>query len=49
MDALVTTEWLAAELDAPDLRILDATWFLLAFTEADGTTKYRSACQTGIW
>jgi thiosulfate/3-mercaptopyruvate sulfurtransferase len=28
MDALVTTEWLAGELNAPDLRILDATWFL---------------------
>lgn len=30
MDALVTTEWLAGELSAPDLRILDATWFLPA-------------------
>lgn len=30
MDALVTTEWLAGELHAPDLRILDATWFLPA-------------------
>lgn len=30
MDALVTTEWLAAELGASDLRILDATWFLPA-------------------
>ncbi|MCP3729679.1 3-mercaptopyruvate sulfurtransferase [Sphingomonas sp. MG17] len=28
MDALVTTEWLAGELGKPDLRILDATWFL---------------------
>ncbi len=28
MDALVTTQWLAGELSAPDLRILDATWFL---------------------
>lgn len=28
MDALVTTQWLAEELSAPDLRILDATWFL---------------------
>ncbi len=32
MDALVTTEWLAAELGAPDLRILDATWFLPGVT-----------------
>jgi thiosulfate/3-mercaptopyruvate sulfurtransferase len=30
MDALVTTEWLAGELSAPRLRILDATWFLPA-------------------
>ncbi|WP_447726849.1 3-mercaptopyruvate sulfurtransferase [Sphingomonas koreensis] len=30
MDALVTTEWLAGELNTPDLRILDATWFLPA-------------------
>lgn len=30
MDALVTTQWLASELSAPDLRILDATWFLPA-------------------
>jgi len=28
MDMLVSTGWLAAELDAPDLRILDATAFL---------------------
>lgn len=27
MDALVTTEWLANELSAPDLRIVDATYF----------------------
>ncbi len=28
MDSLVTTEWLEAELGAPDLRIVDATLFL---------------------
>jgi thiosulfate/3-mercaptopyruvate sulfurtransferase len=28
MDSLVTTDWLAGELGAPDLRILDATTFL---------------------
>jgi thiosulfate/3-mercaptopyruvate sulfurtransferase len=28
MDALVTTEWLAANLDARDLRVVDATWRL---------------------
>lgn len=26
--ALVTSEWLEAHLDAPDVRIIDATWFL---------------------
>jgi len=28
MDSLVTTEWLAGELGAPDLRVIDATLFL---------------------
>lgn len=28
MDSLVTTDWLAGELGAPDLRVLDATTFL---------------------
>ncbi len=28
MEALVTTQWLADALGAPDLRILDASWFL---------------------
>ena len=28
MDSLVSTEWLAAELGAPDLRLIDATCFL---------------------
>jgi thiosulfate/3-mercaptopyruvate sulfurtransferase len=27
-DALVTTEWLAERLGAPDIRVVDATWFL---------------------
>jgi thiosulfate/3-mercaptopyruvate sulfurtransferase len=30
MDALVSTEWLAAELGASDLRIVDATWAMPA-------------------
>ena len=30
MDLLVTTEWLAQEMGAPDLRIVDATSFLPA-------------------
>jgi thiosulfate/3-mercaptopyruvate sulfurtransferase len=28
MDALVSTEWLAAELAAPDLVVLDASWYM---------------------
>ncbi|HLO77481.1 MAG TPA: 3-mercaptopyruvate sulfurtransferase [Magnetospirillum sp.] len=27
-EALVTTEWLAAHLSAPDVRVVDATWFM---------------------
>ncbi len=27
-DALVSTEWLAQHMDAPDVRIVDATWFM---------------------
>ena len=30
MDSLVSTEWLEAELGAPDLRVIDATLFLPA-------------------
>ncbi len=29
-DALVSTEWLAAHLDAPDVRIVDGSWYLPA-------------------
>ncbi|MGE0660293.1 MAG: 3-mercaptopyruvate sulfurtransferase [Reyranellaceae bacterium] len=29
-DALVSTEWLAAHLDAPDVRVVDASWYLPA-------------------
>jgi len=28
MESLVSTEWLAGEIDAPDLRVVDATFFL---------------------
>jgi thiosulfate/3-mercaptopyruvate sulfurtransferase len=34
MDALVSTQWLASEMGAPDLRIVDATWFLEAGRDA---------------
>ena len=26
--ALVSTDWLASHLSAPDIRVVDATWFL---------------------
>lgn len=42
MDALVTTEWLADELGASDLRILDATWFLPA-DGRDAAAEYEAA------
>ena len=28
-EALAATEWLAQHLDAPDLRIVDATWYTI--------------------
>ncbi len=34
MDALVSTQWLASEMGAPDLRIVDATWFMDAARDA---------------
>lgn len=42
MDALVTTEWLAAELQATDLRIVDATYFL-AEHGRDAAAEYQAA------
>jgi hypothetical protein len=39
-EALVSTEWLAAHLSDPDLRILDCTWHH-ASTNLDGRTHYR--------
>ena len=41
MDALVSTQWLAAEMGAPDLRIVDATWFLEA--GRDAAAEYEAA------
>lgn len=40
MDMLVSTEWLAGELDAPDLRIVDATYFLPG--EGDAAALYEA-------
>lgn len=38
-DALVSTEWLASHLKAPDLRIVDASWYL-PFMNRDGKKEY---------
>ncbi|MEG3088033.1 3-mercaptopyruvate sulfurtransferase [Sphingomonas sp. PB4P5] len=42
MDALVTTEWLAGELGANDLRIVDATFFA-GFGDRDPAAEYEKA------
>ena len=39
MDALVSTQWLAAEMGAPDLRTVDASWFMDA---RDAASEYES-------
>jgi thiosulfate/3-mercaptopyruvate sulfurtransferase len=39
MDALVSTQWLADHLDAPDIRILDASWYLPS-AERDPRDEY---------
>lgn len=38
-EALVSTEWLAEHLNAPDLRIVDASWYLPAMNR-DGKAEY---------
>ncbi len=42
MDALVTTEWLAGEIEANDLRIVDASYFL-AEHKRDAAAEYEAA------
>ncbi|RZM06620.1 MAG: sulfurtransferase, partial [Sphingomonas sp.] len=42
MEALVTTEWLASELGASDLRIVDAT-YLAADAGRDAAAEYEAA------
>ena len=42
MEELVSTEWLAAELGAPDLRVIDATTFLPG-TGRDARAEYEAA------
>lgn len=41
-DALVSTEWLADHLKAPDLRIVDASWYLPAMNRS-GKQEYAQA------
>ena len=41
-DALVSTEWLAANLEAPDVRVVDATWCLPA-QNRDPKAEYAQA------
>lgn len=40
-ESLVSTEWLAKHLAAPDLRVVDATWYLPA-QQKDGRTEYEA-------
>jgi thiosulfate/3-mercaptopyruvate sulfurtransferase len=42
MDSLVSTEWLASELGAADLRIIDATFFLPT-EDRDARAEYQAA------
>ena len=45
MDALVSTEWLANELGASDLRIVDATYA----EGRDAAAEYEAALYDGSW
>ena len=40
--ALVTTDWLSEHLDAPDVRVIDATWFLPT-VDRDAHAEYEAA------
>jgi thiosulfate/3-mercaptopyruvate sulfurtransferase len=42
MEALVTTEWLAAELGAPDVRVVDASYYL-AEHDRDARAEFEAA------
>ena len=41
-DALVSTDWLQMHLEAPDVRVVDATWYLPG-TERDARAEYEAA------
>ncbi|MFQ5985384.1 MAG: 3-mercaptopyruvate sulfurtransferase [Alphaproteobacteria bacterium] len=42
MDALVTTDWLAEHLEAPDVRVVDGSWYLPA-ANRDAREEYEAA------
>jgi len=42
-DALVTTDWLEAHLHAPDVHIIDATWFLPTI-DRNASTRMLGKC-----
>ena len=46
MDSLVSTEWLEAELGAPDLRVVDATLFLPGMGR-DAAAEYEAGAYSG--
>jgi thiosulfate/3-mercaptopyruvate sulfurtransferase len=37
---LVSSEWLASQLDNPDIVVLDCRWYLKPFDQRDGRTEY---------
>ena len=46
-DALVSTDWLAERLGAPDVRVVDATWFL-PNAGRDARAEYAAAHIPGV-
>lgn len=42
MDALISTDWLAERLDAPDVRVVDGSWYL-AGANRDPKAEYEAA------
>ena len=45
-DPLVDTAWLAAHLDAPDVKVADATWFLPTLAR-DARQEYADGAHSG--
>ena len=46
-DPLVSTAWLAEHLNAPDVRIIDASWFLPG-TDRDPKAEYAAYYRAGV-